>query len=308
MAQRLPKRDDLVNVLEVEEAARSALPPAVFASIGGSHRAGFDRITFRPRMMVPTLDLDLSVALFGATHFSPLIVGPIADQRRYHPDGELATARGASAARAKMVVSGRSSVPLPQIAGHVDTPLWFSVYADPMIADARRQIDEAQAMGCTVMCIAAGPARALDWRRIEGIIRGVTAPVVIKGVMTPHDATTAIGVGAKGVIVSDHGAAESAGPTPIDALPRVVESCAGKIEVLVDGSFRRGSDVAKALALGARGVLIGRPIMWGLAAYGADGVQHVIAMLQNELGRTLGALGASNRKRLTPEMVRIHGR
>jgi len=133
-------------------------------------------------------------------------------------------------------------------------------------------------------------------------------PVVIKGVMSPDDAATAIGLGAKAVIVSDHGAGGSGRPSPIEALPAIVEKCAGRIDVLVDGGFRRGSDVAKALALGARGVLLGRPIMWGLAAYGADGVQSVLALLQNELARTMGSLGANSLDQLTPAMIRIHRR
>ena len=304
MEQRLPKRDDLVNVLEFEDAARIVLAPAVFATIAGGDRAGFDRITFRPRMMVPTLDLDLSVELFGTTHFSPLLVGPIADQRRYHAEGELATARGAAAARAAMIVSSRSSVPLAQVAGQANPP-WFSVYCD---GDARHQIERAQEAGCTVMCIAAEPGRTPDWRRIEAITRGLTTPVAIKGVMTPHDAATAIGLGAKAVIVSNHGAGGSDRPSTIDALAAVVETCASRIDVLVDGGFRRGSDVAKAIALGARGVLLGRPIMWGLAAYGTDGVDSVITLLQSELARTLGSLGASSLKHLTREMIRVHRR
>jgi len=277
----------------------------VFSTIAGSDRAGFDRITFRPRMMVPTLDLDLSVELFGQTHFTPLLVGPVGEQRRYHADGELATARGASAARVTMIVSGRSSVPLSQIAAQTKTPAWFSAYAD---GDTRRQIDQALAAGCAVVCIAAEPSKAPDFRRIESIARGVSTPVVIKGVMRPQDAAAAIAAGARGVIVSDHGAAASTGPTPIDALPAIVDVCAGKATVLVDGSFRRGSDVAKALALGARGVLLARPIIWGLAAYGADGVQNVLELLQSELARTLGSLGAPSLSQLTREMVRIHRR
>jgi 4-hydroxymandelate oxidase len=290
-------------VPEFEDAARAALAPAVFATIAGSERAGFDRITFRPRMMVPTLDLDLGVQLFGTTHFAPLIIGPVADQRRFHAEGELATLRGAASARTAMIVSSRSSVPLAQIAAQASSPLWFSVYCD---ADARRRIDEAQALGCAMTCISAEPAKALEWRRIEAISQGLATPVLIKGVMSPRDATTAIGLGAKAVVVSDHGAGGSSRPSPIDALPAIVETCAGRIDILVDGSFRRGSDVAKALALGARGVLIGRPIMWGLAAYGADGVQSVIALLQNELARTMASLGASTLKQLTPGMIRIH--
>jgi len=302
---KIPHRDELVNVPEFEDAARAVLAPEVFATIAGGERAGFDRITFRPRMMVPTPDLDLTVRLFGATHFAPLIVGPVADQRRFHSEGELATLRGAAAAHTAMIVSSRSSVPLAQIARPPDLPLWFAVYCD---ADARRRIDEAQALGCAVTCISADPGKTFEWRRIEAIRQGLTMPVVIKGVMSPDDAATAIGLGAKAVIVSDHGAGGSGRPSPIEALPAIVEKCAGRIDVLVDGGFRRGSDVAKALALGARGVLLGRPIMWGLAAYGADGVQSVLALLQNELARTMGSLGANSLEQLRPAMIRIHRR
>src|SRR5262245_4795334 len=91
---RLPPRDELVNTLEFEEPAKLALGANTFATIAGGDRAPFDRITLRPRMMVPTLDLDLSVELFGESHFTPIIVGPVADQRRYHSEGELATLRG----------------------------------------------------------------------------------------------------------------------------------------------------------------------------------------------------------------------
>jgi isopentenyl diphosphate isomerase/L-lactate dehydrogenase-like FMN-dependent dehydrogenase len=88
----------------------------------------------------------------------------------------------------------------------------------------------------------------------------------------------------------------------------VVDAVSGKAAVLVDGSFRRGSDIAKALALGAQGGLVSRPVMWGLAAYGADGVQAVVELLQTDLGRNMGALGAANLKTLTRSLVRLHRR
>src|SRR3954468_1497504 len=109
-APRLAPRDELVNVLEYEDEARKKLSPAVFALIAGGDRAMFDRITLRPRMLVPTLDMDLSQTILGDTHFVPIIVGPVAEQKRFHPDGEIATAKGSAAAKAFMIVSGRSSV------------------------------------------------------------------------------------------------------------------------------------------------------------------------------------------------------
>ena len=131
--------------------------------------------------LVPTLDLDMSVVLFGETHFTPIVVGPVAEQRRYHADGELATLGGASATRTAVIVSSRSSVPITQLIARTKTPVWYSVYAD---ADARIQIDQAQAAGCTVMCIATEASRAPNWKQIEAIGRGLRAPLVIKGVMT----------------------------------------------------------------------------------------------------------------------------
>src|SRR5262249_28234350 len=112
---RLPPKDDLVNAFEFEEVAKLKLSQAVYSTIAGSDRTAFDRMTFRPRVNVPTVDMDLSVELFGSTLFTPIVVGPISDQRQYHPDGELAMVRGAAAANAAVMVSGRSSVSIGQI-------------------------------------------------------------------------------------------------------------------------------------------------------------------------------------------------
>jgi isopentenyl diphosphate isomerase/L-lactate dehydrogenase-like FMN-dependent dehydrogenase len=188
------------------------------------------------------------------------------------------------------------------------TPLWFSVYAD---GDARKQIDQAIAAGCKTISIAMDPGGRPNWKRIESIRRGLdenSANILIKGVMTTDDAKAAIDQGAKGIVVSDHGGADQSKTMPIDVLGRIVDSVAGKAVVLADGSFRRGSDVVKALALGARGVLVARPIMWGLAAYGADGVQGVLELLQSDLARNMGALGAPNLASLTRATIKVHTR
>jgi len=304
---RLPRRQDLVNVLEYEDVAKQVLDAAVYTAIAGGNRAAFDRMTFRPRYLVPTVDLDMTADLLGAPHVAPILVGPVADQRRFHPDGELATVRGASAAQASVVLSSRSSVPLADLAAQAKTPLWFSVYAD---SDARAHIDRAISAGCKVVCIArpATPAAvAIPWKTITSIVKGLDLPVVIKGVMSAEDARTALNEGARGVIVSDHGAATGR-TAPIEMVAVVADAVAGKGAVLVDGAFRRGSDIAKALALGAQAVLIARPVMWGLAAYGADGVQAVVEMLQSDLGRNMGALGAPNLKAITRGIVRIDRR
>ncbi|MGH9386241.1 MAG: alpha-hydroxy acid oxidase [Vicinamibacterales bacterium] len=319
-----PRIEDLVNVLEFEEVAAQTLPAARLATIAGSDRTAFDQITLRPRMLIPTLDLDLSVDLFGETHIAPIFVGPIADQRRYHADGELATVRGASAGKAAAIVSSGSSVPIAELAAQAKTPLWYSVYADGTAA-TQKQIQQAVAAGCKAVCATVGalpagarstssvdrpmararPIAGGDWKAVDQIRRAVSVPFLIKGVMTVEDAKRAIDQGAQGLIVSNHGAASSA-VAPIEVVPSIADALAGKATLLVDGSFRRGSDILKALILGAQAVLIARPVMWGLAAYGAAGVQSVIERLQSDLGRHMGALGTPNLKALNRNFVRIH--
>ena len=210
--------------------------------------------------------------------------------------------RGASAARAAVIVSSDSSVPIGDLAAQAKTPLWYSVYADAGAA-AQKQVQQAVAAGCKVLCIASRSPR-MDWKAVEQIRRGVEIPVVVKGVMTTGDAKTAIEQGARGIVVSDHGGA--GGKTaPIEVLPSIAELVGGKAVVLIDGSVRRGTDILKALVLGAQAVLVARPVMWGLAAYGADGVQSVIELLQTTFGRNMGTIGAPNLKSLTRSMVKI---
>jgi isopentenyl diphosphate isomerase/L-lactate dehydrogenase-like FMN-dependent dehydrogenase len=95
---------------------------------------------------------------------------------------------------------------------------------------------------------------------------------------------------------------------PIDVLPSIVEAVGGKAPVLIDGSFRRATDILKALALGARAVLLGRPVLWALASYGSAGVQAMLEMLQTDLGRDMAQCGKPNLKSLDPSIVKIHGK
>jgi len=125
---------------------------------------------------------------------------------------------------------------------------------------------------------------AATWQDLEWL-RGVTRlPILLKGILAPEDALRAADAGADGVIVSNHGGRTLDGvPATLDALPAVVQALAGRIPVLMDGGIRRGTDIFKALALGAAAVLVGRPMIYGLAAAGAGGVAHVLHLLRSEL-------------------------
>ncbi|HEU0298804.1 MAG TPA: alpha-hydroxy acid oxidase [Longimicrobium sp.] len=135
----------------------------------------------------------------------------------------------------------------------------------------------------------------LTWGAVEWLRSITRLPIVLKGIVVPEDAARAVEHGADAVIVSNHGGRQldCAEPTLL-ALPRVAEAVAGRIPVLMDGGIRRGTDVVKALALGARAVLIGRPVLWGLAVDGQAGVERVLEMLRGELRRTLALLGRAS--------------
>jgi 4-hydroxymandelate oxidase len=137
--------------------------------------------------------------------------------------------------------------------------------------------------------------RVETWDDVEWL-RGLGAlPLLLKGVTTEADAARAADMGVAGLIVSNHGGRQLDGaPATLDALPEVVEAAGDRLEVLVDGGIRRGVHVLKALALGARGVLVGRPPLWGLAADGADGVQRVLEMLREELVRAMALSGVAS--------------
>ena len=275
-AQRLTPVEELANTLEMEQMAQRKLSPELFAEIAGSNRAAFDRITFRPRMMVNTLELDLTTELFGERHFAPILVAPLANPSRYHPDGEKALLQGAAAAKATVIG--------PQNAATA----W--VQAGTSIPPAAKVI------------FLTAP---FEWSTLEKLRASTKLPIVAKGILTPAHAKQAINAGASGIVVSNYRSPQTGS---IDVLPAIAAEVNNKVPILIDGSFRRGSDILKALALGAKAALIGRPVLWGLAAYGARGVQQVLEQLQSELARDMAMCGLRTCAQATPQYVRIHRR
>jgi len=141
---------------------------------------------------------------------------------------------------------------------------------------------------------------AVSWRDVERLTTMSRLPVVVKGVLTAEDARLACEHGAAGVVVSNHGGRQLDGvPATLDALPEVVEAVGGRIEVYLDGGVRRGTDAVKALALGARAVLAGRAVLWGLAAGGEEGARHVLELLRDEIRLSLSLLGCTRPEEVT---------
>ena len=316
----IPPVLELINAAEFEAVAGRKLDSLTFAEIAGSERGAFDRITFRPRLMIDSRQMDLTTELFGQSLFTPILIGPLSRQKRFHAEGELAMARGASAAKAVMVVADRSSYPIDQIAAQSKTPLWYQVDAvpemEPDINQVRTRVERAVGAGCKALCVTVGsetpksPLTAgVDWSAIDRLRKGIAVPVVLKGVMSPEEARKAVSSGVQAIVVSNYAARSIPGvASPIAMLPSIADAVGGQVPILIDGSFRLGSDVLKALALGARAVLLGRPVLWGLAAYGAEGVQSVVELIQSGLARDMAMCGKVNVKSLDRTVVKIHRR
>ena len=129
--------------------------------------------------------------------------------------------------------------------------------------------------------------------------------LLAKGILAWEDAVMAADAGLDGIIVSNHGArSEDSGRSTIDALPEIVEAVKGRIPIIVDSGFRRGTDIVKALAIGATAVCVGRPYIWGLGAFGQAGVERALEMLREETHGVIQQVGAQNLKQLVPAMVR----
>ena len=146
---------------------------------------------------------------------------------------------------------------------------------------------------------------SLTWRDLEWLRSECSLPLVVKGVLTAEDALLACEHGAAGIVVSNHGGRQLDGvPATLEVLPEVVEAAGGRAEVYLDGGVRRGTDVVKALALGARAVLVGRPALWGLAAGGEAGARHLLELLRDEILLALVLLGCPTPEDVGPAHVR----
>ena len=310
-----------------------------------NHEA-YDRIRLRPRVLVDVSKLDTRVTLLGQELAFPILLAPTAYHQLAHPEGELATARGAGAADATMVMSTSATTSIEDIAAVATRPLWFQLYVQRNRDFTIQLVRRAEAAGCKVLVVtvdspvlgtryretrtkftlppgmeranlrgletATGGHRAtegniysalldpaLTWKEIEWLRSITRLPVVLKGILNPDDAARAADVGVAGVIVSNHGARNlDTAPATIDALPEVAARLGGRLPVLVDGGIRRGTDVLKAIALGADAVLIGRAYLFGLAVGGAAGVTRVVNILRREFEMAMALTGRTSIKEI----------
>jgi 4-hydroxymandelate oxidase len=295
-------------------------------------------LRFRPRVLRDVAQPDLSLSLLGAGLRTPVLVAPTALHGLVHPEAERATACGTSAAGSLLVLSTRSSLPLEDVAP--EGPWWLQVYVMRDRGLTRAVVQRAAAAGASALVLTGdtpqvatrrrtGPpprgrehlanlARHLlegeaggerveqdpsaDLRAVADLAEWSGLPVLVKGVLRADDAKACTDAGAAGLVVSNHGGRQldRAVPTAV-ALPEVAEAV--DVPVLVDGGLRDGRDVLAALALGARAVLVGRPVLWALAAGGADGVRRCLAALTDDVREAMVLAGAPSLRDVTRDLV-----
>jgi len=266
------------------------------------NRLELEKIMLRLRVIHGLEAADTSVKILGQTVKTPLIVAPFANMGRLHPEAEIAIAKGAEKVGAMMFLGSSSTCSIKQIVGVANTPI---VWNSEPLKDRKKllaQIKQAEKDGCCAVGLCVDdfmgikikdrlkslPNMSLSTKAIREIRKMTSLPFVVKGIMTVEDALKVVEAGADAIVVSNHGGRVlDCCQASIEVLPEIIKALDSKIEVLIDGGFRRGTDVLKALALGAKGVLIGRPICWGVAAAGAEGVAKVLQMMTGELSRSM---------------------
>ncbi|GAB4036570.1 alpha-hydroxy acid oxidase [Spirosoma gilvum] len=314
----------VVNVFDFEREAEHKMTRLAYEYVASGaadeltlrwNRQAFDAIKLNPTVLADMTLPDTRVTLFGDEIPYPILIAPTAYHRIMHPEGELATARGAGMASATYVVSSFTTTPLEEIAETATGPLWFQLYVRDDREFTKGLVQKAEALGCRALCVtvdtpvggvrnreqrinfglpdgihapymlAPGPQKKpLTWNDITWLTSVVTIPVLVKGILNSEDAERAIQAGVSGIVVSNHGGRNlDTVPATIEVLPSIAERVAGRVPILLDGGIRRGTDVLKAIALGASAVLVGKPVCYGLACGGADGVAKVMTILKEEL-------------------------
>jgi isopentenyl diphosphate isomerase/L-lactate dehydrogenase-like FMN-dependent dehydrogenase len=330
-----------VTVDDYEAAARERLRTYAYDYIAGGagdewtlaeNRRAFERWMLRPRFLRAAGMPDPSTSILGTAVSFPVLLAPWAYQEMVHPDGERATARAAASTGTIMVVSTTAADILEEVAAASTGPKWWQLYVFKDRGVTRAILARVVAAGYGAICLTVdfpvnglrdrdarngfempiGPSTAelvfdpmLSWDDL-GWIRDHTPglPLLVKGILTAEDAELAVSAGVDGIVVSNHGGRQLDGsPAGMTALPEVLEAVSGRVAVLMDGGIRRGTDVLKALALGADAVLVGRPLAWGLAVDGEEGVTDVLRILRVEFENAMALTGCRTVEEITRTLV-----
>ena len=285
----------------------------------------FHKYLFRQKIFHDVSEPDISIELFGHTLPTPAITAPVGSFVLISKDAEREVAQGTERAGAMMLTSQAAKFDPKGWRNAAKSPLVFMAYMNRGREEVSEYAKTAENLGFaavgitmdTVKPVKIGdevPLSTKDGKPrkghkstpkdIEWMKQQVSLPVVVKGIMGADDARAAVNSGADALIVSNHGGRIlDFNRAALEALPEVLDAVNGKVPVLLDSGIRSGGDIVKALALGAKAVLVGRPIAWGVGAFGAAGVERVFALFAEEMQRVLTMTGVARLRDVTPSIL-----
>ena len=352
---RVPGMDELKTVIEFEAVAYAKLPREAYTYTAyGSegeytlrrNREAFDWVELIPRGIVDVSSVKTETVVLGTPMKFPIFVSPSAGHSALHPDGEMATHQGATAAsNTPMIISANASFPVDKIAAAAAGPVWWQLYPQQDMDRTKELLDRALAAGAKAIVMTvdqqasyyehslhdrhlnagplggagrrgAAPSTATNpyrlqtarlwynWQYVDQVRKMLSVPIAVKGVLTGEDAKAFVDHGCDSIYVSNHGGRSlDYDPSTLEVLTDIVDAVP-RVPVIFDSGIRSGSDILKALALGAKAVCIGRGVRWGLAAYGSPGVQRVLEILQAELVTAMAQTGSPDLASVDRSLVR----
>jgi isopentenyl diphosphate isomerase/L-lactate dehydrogenase-like FMN-dependent dehydrogenase len=328
---------EFATIQEIVLKAHREMRPQLWDYVSGGsesettlrrNRQAIDRIAFRPRVLRDVSEIDPSVSFLGRKLRIPVFLAPIGEMQQVHPEGAMPCLTAAREFGLPFFLSSINSVSLEAAAQAAGEILFFQLYVrgDEAWVDAcLKRVADVQCKGfCLTVDTAyysrrerdlisgyAPPGRrgkpregfqyqsAITWDFVDRVRKKLRVPMILKGISTAEDARLAIDHGVDVIYVSNHGGRQlDHGRGMIDVLPEVVEAAGGKAEVVVDGGFVRGTDILKAIALGAHAVGLGKLQAYALAAAGETGLKRMFEILEEEIRVTMGLLGVTRMDQL----------
>lgn len=331
---------DFQSLQEIVMAARRNLSPELWDHLSGGsdsettlsrNRQGLDSLALRQRVLVDVNHIDTATTLLGQKLSIPVFLAPVGGfVGKANPQGAIPAARAAVARGTTAFISTGALPGLEKTAASVSEPLIFQLYVRGDREWVKDILDRAKASGYRALCVTVDrnfygrrdrdlisrlPVRegfgdpsyqaSLCWDDVVWMKQHIGLPLILKGIATAEDARLAVEHGAEVVYVSNHGGRQlDHAQGSIEVLPEVVAAVDGRAEVLMDGAILRGSDVVKAIALGARAVGVGKLLGWALAAAGEAGLTRMLELLEVEIRTAMGLMGVTSLAQLDPSWVR----
>ncbi|MPZ75371.1 MAG: alpha-hydroxy-acid oxidizing protein [Deltaproteobacteria bacterium] len=329
-------KTDFVTNQEIIVQARRNLSQHVWHYLTGGaesettmcrNRFALDSVAFRPRVLVDVSKIDPSATFLGHRLRIPVMLAPIGSLQIMTPDGAVAVARAAHEFGTLNFVSSVTQPSLEETAAATPHPKIFQLYVQGDMKWIETLLTRVKQAGYQALCLTVDtayygrrerqmmdrwlpPSRrlsgyehrtAITWETLDAIKEFAGLPFILKGVASAEDAALAVEHGVSAVYVSNHGGRQlDHNRGTLEMLPEIVEAVGARAEVVLDGGIMRGSDVLKALALGAKAVAIGKLQGWGLGAGGQEGLLRVLEILESEIVTTMGLLGVNRIDQLKP--------